>query len=99
MSDSTDFSTEARVRRVNEEYGRKRTRFFVGFALVEGAALAAATLVVYVLGIVDPDQGMWLIIVLALLGAISLSVWLVTSTRSQQQAIRDVGGTAPPPRP
>jgi len=92
MTDPTDYSTEAQVRRISDEFARKRARMFVTFACVEGPVLAAAV-VVYVLKLVDPDTGMWIMVALALLGALVLGTMIIRQTQAQQQAIRDVGGT------
>ncbi|MEI3844434.1 MULTISPECIES: hypothetical protein [unclassified Microbacterium] len=97
MTGPTDYSTQARVRRINEDFARRRSRFFLGFAIVEGLLLAAAVVAVYVLEVVDPDQGFWIIAAVAALGAMVMAGWIVSSTRAQQQAIRDVGGTIGPP--
>ncbi|MBW1639670.1 hypothetical protein [Microbacterium resistens] len=97
MTGPTDYSTQARVQRINEDFARRRSRFFLGFAIVEGLLLAAAVVVVYVLEVVDPDQGFWIIAAVAALGGMVMAGWIVSSTRAQQQAIRDVGGTIGPP--
>lgn len=97
MTGPTDYSTQARVQRINEDFARRRSRFFLGFAIVEGLLLAAAVVAVYVLEVVDPDQGFWIIAAVAALGAMVMAGWIVSSTRAQQQAIRDVGGTIGPP--
>lgn len=98
MTGPTDYSTQARVQRINEDFARRRSRFFLGFAIVEGLLLAAAVVVaVYVLEVGDPDQGFWIIAAVAALGAMVMAGWIVSSTRAQQQAIRDVGGTIGPP--
>ncbi|MFJ4165744.1 hypothetical protein ACIPY5_09315 [Microbacterium sp. NPDC089698] len=89
----TDYSTEAQVRRISEEFARKRSRMFVAFACIEGALLAGAVIVIYVLNLVDPDVGVWILVALALIGSLVLSTAIVRQIKAQQQAIRDAGGT------
>jgi len=89
----TDYSTQAQVRRISEEFARKRSRLFVAFACIEGAMLAGAVIVVYVLKLVDPDVGVWILVALALIGSLVLSTMIIRQIKAQQQAIRDVGGT------
>lgn len=93
LSDMTDYSTQAQVRRISEEFARKRSRLFVAFACIEGAMLAGAVIVVYVLKLVDPDVGVWILVALALIGSLVLSTMIIRQIKAQQQAIRDVGGT------
>lgn len=93
MTDPTDYSTEAQVRRISDEFARKRARMFVTFACIEGLVLAVAVVAVYVLKLVDPDTGMWIMVALALLAALVLGTMIIRQTQAQQQAIRDVGGT------
>ncbi|KJL34157.1 hypothetical protein [Microbacterium azadirachtae] len=89
----TDYSTEAQVRRISEEFARKRSRMFVAFACIEGAMLAGAVIVVYVLKLVEPDVGVWILVALALIGSLVLSTMIIQQIKAQQQAIRDAGGT------
>jgi hypothetical protein len=89
----TDYSTEAQVRRISEEFARKRSRMFVAFACIEGALLAGAVIVIYVLNLVDPDVGVWILVALALIGSLVLSTAIMRQIKAQQQAIRDAGGT------
>lgn len=93
LSDMTDYSTEAQVRRISEEFARKRSRMFVAFACIEGALLAGAVIVIYVLNLVDPDVGVWILVALALIGSLVLSTAIMRQIKAQQQAIRDAGGT------
>ena len=93
MSDATDYSTEAQVRRITAEFSRKRARMFIGFAVAELIAFAAAIIVVYVLGVVERDSGQWILVGIALVSSVVLSTMVIGHARAQQQAIRDVGGT------
>lgn len=61
MTDATDYSTPAQVRRIAEDFRRRRTRMLVAFACVEAPVLVGAIVVVYVLKLVDPQFGMWLV--------------------------------------
>lgn len=88
----TDYSTEAQVRRINEEFARRRARMLLIFACVEAPVLAAAALAIYVLKLVDPEVGLWIFVAIAVLGGFALTTMILQQARAQQQAIRDVGG-------
>ena len=80
---STTPTTDALRRRQQE----RLTRFFVGFAIVEGALLAACVLAIYVLDLIDPEIGIWLLIGVAALSATVLSTVLITATRRNQREL------------
>jgi hypothetical protein len=54
-------------------------------------------MVVYVLKLVDPQFGLWIILAVALLSGLCLSALIIGHAKAEQQAIRDVGGTPFPP--
>lgn len=68
------------------------TRFFIAFALVEGALIAAGVVVVYLLGLIDPEQGIWLLVVIGVLGAFVLSGSLLSMTRRHAREMHDLTG-------
>lgn len=68
------------------------TRFFIAFAVIEGLALLAAVVVVYFLGLVDPDQGVWILVVIAIIGGLVMSTTIMSMTRRHQQEMRDLTG-------
>lgn len=68
-------------------HSARQQRFFIAFALGEGLFLAAAILLIYVLGIVDPEQGLWLLVAIAVVGGTVLSGYLLTTTRSNQREL------------
>lgn len=73
MTDANDYSTPAQVRRISEEFRRRRARMFIAFACVEGPVLLGVIVVVYVLKLVDPQFGMWLVVGVAVISGLSLS--------------------------
>lgn len=75
---------EAGLRRRQQE---RRSRVFVRFAIIEGTVLAAAVVAVYVLDLIDPDMGIWVILALAVVGSIVLSGYLVNTTRRDQREL------------
>jgi hypothetical protein len=97
MTDPTDYSTEAQVRRISADFARRRARMFLAFACVEGPVLLGAIMVVYVLKLVDPQFGLWIILAVALLSGLCLSALIIGHAKAEQQAIRDVSGTPFPP--
>ena len=95
MSHADDSSIDARVAAVRKDYAARLNRKFIVFAVVEGALLALTVIVVYVLGIVDPDNGRLVLVGVALLGGLGLSAMLMTHLRSQTQAIAQARGENP----
>lgn len=61
------------------------SRFFVRFAMIEAAVLTAAVVIIFVLELIDPSLGIWVLIALAAIGATVLSGYLVTTTRRHQR--------------
>ena len=61
------------------------SRFFIRFAMVEGVVLAAAVVVIFVLRLIDPDIGIWVLLAVAAVGAAILSGYLVSTTRRHQR--------------
>lgn len=96
MTDATDYSTPAQVRRIAEDFRRRRTRMLVAFACVEAPVLVGAIVVVYVLKLVDPQFGMWLVVGVAVISGMALSALILGQIRAEQRAIREVGGTPLP---
>lgn len=92
----TDYSTQAQVQRVTEEFGRKRARMFLAFAFIEGALLLGAVLTIYGMKLVEPRTGVWIMAVIVILGGIVMTAMIFTQMKAQQRAIRDVGGASVP---
>ncbi|MFF3026505.1 hypothetical protein [Microbacterium sp. NPDC057944] len=95
MSLADDSSISARVAAVETDYAARFTRTLVGFAVVEGILLALAVVVVYVLELVDPGAGMFIIVGVALLGGLVLSTFLMTHMRGRARAVAQARGENP----
>ncbi|UYO97131.1 hypothetical protein OED01_16250 [Microbacterium sp. M28] len=89
---------DPRVVALRDEQRRRQTRFFLVFALIEGLALLAATVLVYGFELVDPEQGIWILIAIAVAGGIVLSSSLLSMMRRHTQELRDLG-VPPGPAP
>lgn len=85
-------SNDPRVEELKRQHQRRQTRLLVTIALVEGIALAAAAIAVYVLGLVDPDQGIWILIGIAAVGAFVMSTSLMSVIRRNAREMRDLTG-------
>ncbi len=66
---------------------RERMRFFLRFALTEGAVLAILIVLMYAGRIIDPDLGLYLLIGVALVGGVVLSVVLSRQMKRQQAIV------------
>lgn len=85
-------SNDPRVEELKRQHQRRQTRLLVTIALVEGIALAVAAIAVYVLGLVDPDQGIWILIGIAAVGAFVVSTSLMSMIRRNAREMRDLTG-------
>ena len=95
MTYAGDSSIDARVQAVIADYGRRQTRLFVTFALVEGAVLAVLVAVIYGFELIDPEIGIWFIVVTALIGGFLLSMFLVRMVQGRAKAIAQAKGENP----
>lgn len=85
-------SRDPRVDFLRDQHRQRLTRFFITFALVEGLLLAAAVVVVFILGIIDVDQGIWIIGTIAAIGGLILSFSLLSMSRRHAHDMRDLTG-------
>ncbi|WP_102193601.1 hypothetical protein [Microbacterium aurantiacum] len=95
MSYTGDSSVGGRVRDVEKDYAQRQTRLFRNFALVEGSVLLIVVVVVYVLGLVDPDVGVWVLAGVALIGGVSLSALLMQHLKKRAAALAQARGENP----
>ncbi len=75
---------EAELRRRQQA---QRSRFFIRFAIVEAIVLVLAVVAVFVLELIDPDMGIWVLIALAALGSVILSGYLVSTTQRDRREL------------
>ncbi len=74
-------SPEDEARRERQQ---KLQRFFVTFAVIEGILLAAAVVLIYVLEVIDPAIGHWVLIAIALLGGLVLSSYIMKNVQGNR---------------
>lgn len=72
---------------IRREHGERRARFMIFFAVVEAIVLGAAVVLIFVLEVIDPDTGVWVLVVLAAVGATVLSTYVLLSTRRMQSEL------------
>ncbi|MBT2476580.1 hypothetical protein J7E68_18850 [Microbacterium sp. ISL-103] len=95
MSYAGDSSIDARVRAVNLDFGRRQTRLFVTFALIEGPVLLLLAVAIYGFEVIDPEIGIWFIVAVALVGGFLLSMLLVRLVQARVRAIAQAKGENP----
>lgn len=83
---------DPRVEALKRQHQQRQSRFFLTFAVVEGLAIAAAIVVVYVLDVLDPEYGIWVLLAVAAIGATVMSVGIMSMTRRHAQEMRDITG-------
>jgi hypothetical protein len=85
-------SNDPRVDDLRRQHQKQLSRFFVTFALIEGVLLIAAAIAVYGLELIDPAQGIWILVGIAALGGFVMSGVLLSLTRRHTQEMRDITG-------
>jgi len=85
-------SNDDRVAQLRQQHQAQRTRLFLTFALIEGIAFAVAVVVVFVLELVDPEQGMLILVAIAVIGGGAMSLGLMSMLRRHGQEMRDLTG-------
>lgn len=95
MSYASESSIEARVRAVNADFGRRQTRLFVTFALIEGPVLLLLVVAIYGFELIDPEIGIWFIVAVAVVGGFLLSTLLVRLVQARVRAVAQAKGENP----
>lgn len=95
MTYAGDSSIDARVRAVVADFGRRQTRLFVVFALIEGAVLLLVAVAVFGFELIDPEIGVWYLAGVAAIGGFLLSMLLVRLMQARTRAIAQVKGENP----
>ena len=94
MSLADDSSISARVTAVEKEYAARLNRTFIGVP-VRSTVVGLAVVVVYVLELVQPEIGMFIILGVALLGGVALSAFLMSHMRARTRAVAQARGENP----
>ena len=88
MSHSSDTDpSDARARELSRQRQEQMSRFFVAFAVVEGLLLAVSVIAIYVLELIDPELGVWVLIGIAVLGGTVLSTYILSTNRRNQREL------------
>lgn len=95
MTYAGDSSIDARVRAVVVDFGRRQTRLFLTFALVEGVVLLVLVALIYGFEVIDPDIGIWYIVAVALVGGSLLSMFLLRLMKARTEVIAQARGENP----
>lgn len=95
MSYADESSIEARVRAVDADFGRRQTRLFVTFALIEGPVLLLLAVAIYGFELIDPEIGIWLIVAVALVGGFVMSALIVRLAQARVRAVAQAKGENP----
>ncbi|MFE6734516.1 hypothetical protein [Microbacterium sp. NPDC057650] len=95
MDAENDTSIEGRIARANRDAMQRQQKLFVRFAIVEGLVLALAVVAIYVLKLVDPDAGIFVILGVAVVGAFVLSLLLIREVKRRQRELAEAKGETP----
>lgn len=85
-------SVDPRVVELRHAFQQGMTRFFMGFAVTEGIVLAAAVVVIWVLRLIDPGVGVYIVLGIAVVGGFTLFLTIQSRSRRLQRDIRDITG-------
>lgn len=83
---------DPRMIEMRRRHQRRMTRTFVLFATVEIVVLVAAAVLVYGFQVVDPEQGVWILVAIAAVGGFTLSGLILSMTQRHARELRDLGG-------
>ncbi len=95
MSYAGESSIDARVRAVNADFGRRQTRLFVTFALIEGPVLLLLAVAIYGFEVIDPEIGIWFIVAVAVIGGFLMSMLLMRLMQARVRAVAQAKGENP----
>lgn len=95
MSYAGESSIEARVRAVTADFGRRQTRLFVTFALIEGPVLLLLAVAIYGFELIDPEIGIWFIVAVAVIGGFLMSMLLMRLVQERARAVAQAKGENP----
>lgn len=95
MSYTGESSIEARVRAVTADFGRRQTRLFVTFALIEGPVLLLLAVAIYGFELIDPEIGIWFIVAVAVIGGFLMSMLLMRLVQARARAVAQAKGENP----
>lgn len=95
MTYAGDSSMDARVRAAVVDFGRRQTRLFLTFALVEGTVLLVLVALIYGFGVIDPEIGIWYLLAVAVVGGFLLSMFLLRLVQARTRAIAQAKGENP----
>ena len=95
MSYAGESSIEARVRAVTADFGRRQTRLFITFALIEGPVLLLLAVAIYGFELIDPEVGIWFIVAVAVVGGFLMSALLMRLMQARVRAIAQAKGENP----
>jgi ABC-type cobalamin transport system permease subunit len=85
-------SNDPRVAELRKQHQHRLSRFFITFAIIEGIVMLAGIAAVSLLEIVEPEQGVWLLLAIALIGGLVMSVRLMSMTRRHGREMKDLTG-------
>lgn len=87
---AADGRNDDRAAQLRRQHQQRLNRFFLMFAVVEGIVLVALVIIIYVLELIDPDVGIWLLLAVAALGGAFLSATLLRSVRRNQRELEEL---------
>ncbi|MGP9844677.1 hypothetical protein [Brachybacterium sp. 107] len=88
MSHSSDTDpSDAGAKELARQRQEQMSRFFVAFAVVEGLLLAGSVIAIYVLELIDPALGIWVLLGIAVIGGTVLSSCILSANRRSQREL------------
>jgi|GEM_PF-4762622 len=84
---------DPRVTELRQQQQRRMNRFFIGFVVAEVIAFGVVAVLVYVLGVFDPNgAGLWLLVAVVVVAAASMMISLFALIRRHARELREVTG-------
>jgi len=92
MTTPDSASHDPRLRALEQDQQQRRARFFLTFAVIEGIVLAAAVIAIFVLELVDPDIGVFVLVAIAAVGGGVMAFSIMSQNRRFQRERQDMFG-------
>lgn len=95
MDAENETTIEGRVARAQRDAAQRRQKLFVRFAVVEALVLVLAVLAVYVLKVIDPEIGLFLIVGVVVVAGAVLTMLVLREMKRAQREIAEARGETP----
>jgi len=95
VTENYDTSIDGRVKKVQQEFAAKQTRFFMRFAMIESLLIVPVIIFVFVMELIDRQVGVWILLAIAAVGGVVMASLLLRLAREREVALNQARGITP----